>query len=166
MAQMWTSLWILLGFINLSGILYLFCLPKKYRVSFHSDEYSLHRLPEFKMRFEIALSCRTYLKFSHLMLKEGKYPAGVVLHSYWEESEIPFSAFQKYFLLLLLMLSKTQCDYLLIKTYFNVVAEKLIPFPFSALKQMKCRKELSCLISEMRSRYFLKFRSLPSVIFM
>lgn len=163
---MWTSLWILLEFIKLSGILYPFCLPKKYKVSFHSDEHSLHRLPEFKMRFKIALSCRTYLKFSHLMLREGKHPARGVLRSYSKESEIHFSAFQKYFLLLLLMLSKIQCNYLLIKTYFNIVTEKLIPFPFSALKQMKHRKELSCLVSEMRSRYFLKFRSLPSVIFM
>jgi len=46
-----------------------------------------------------------------------------------------------------------------------MLAEKMIPFQFSALKQMKRRKELSCLISEMGSRYFLKFRSLPSVIF-
>lgn len=134
-------------------------------MSFHPDEHSLHRLLEFKMRFKIAVSCRIYIKFSHLMLREGKYPAGAVLHFYSKESEIHFSAFQKYFLLLLLMLSKTQCNYLLIKTCFNMLAGKLIPFPFSALKQMKRRKELSCLISEMGSRYFLKFRSLPSVIF-
>lgn len=116
-------------------------------------------------RFKIALSSRTYIKFSHPILKEGKYPPGTVLHFCSKESEIHLSAFQKYFQLLLLILSKIQCNYLLIKTCFNMLAEKLIPFSFSALKQMKRRKELSSFISEIRSRYFLKFRSLPSVIF-
>lgn len=37
-----------------------------------------------------------------------------------------------------------------------MLAEKLIPFSFSALKQMKRRKELSSFISEIRSRYFFK----------
>lgn len=136
-------------------------------MSFHPDEHSLHRLLEFKMRFKRVLSCITYKKFSHLMLKEGKYPARAVLQFYSKDSKIRFSAFQKCFLLLLLllMLSKTQCNYLLIKTWFNMLAEKLIPLPFSALKQMKRRKELSCLISETGSRYFLKFRSLLGVIF-
>lgn len=134
-------------------------------MSFHPDEHSLHRLLEFKMRFKMALSSITYIKFSHLILKEGKYPARAVSQFYSKDSKIHFSAFQKYILLLLLLLSKTQCNYLLIKSWFNMLAEKLIPLPFSALKQMKSRKELSCLISEMGSRYFLKFRSLPSVIF-
>lgn len=139
---------------------------KKDRVSFHPDEHSFHRLLEFKMSFQIALSCKTYIKFPHHMLREGKYPARAVLQFYSKDSKIHFSAFQKYFLLLLqLLLSKTQGNYLLIKTWFNMLAEKLIPLPFSALKQMKRRKELSCLISEMGSRYFLKFSSLPSVIF-
>lgn len=172
--QMWTSLWLSLEIVKHSGILCLFCLGKKPdRQSFHPMsihpiyEHSLYRLLEFKMRFKIAFSCITYIKFSHLMLKEGKYPARAVLQFYSKDSKIHFPAFQKYFLLLLwLLLSKTQGNYLLIKTWFNMLAEKLIPLPFSALKQMKHRKEVSCLISEMRSRYFFKFSSLPSVIFM
>lgn len=60
------------------------------RMSFHPDEHSLHRLLEFRTRFKIALSCITYIKFSHLMLKEGKYPARAVLQFYSKDFKIHF----------------------------------------------------------------------------